>query len=392
MKRFRIFYYIVMLVALLYGLYSGNRVCFLLFFMQLTTMAVALALNLWTVSSFSYVQTLSEKETEKGRTVTLHLGIYNDKPFPFTHMKVHIMTPAPEDCRDIWVNLAPKQETSFDFTLSLPYRGEYQAGMTRLDIQDLFGILPMHIDMRWLSYYRPQSLLVYPRLIPFRLPASSRSFAAGTGTLSGSLPAGHEEFSHLRSFTPGDPMSRIHWNSPVKPRQLLTRQYTDPVGESCLIFIDTRSLSGDSEKISDRITECAATLLYAHLAQEDPTRLACPDSEYPALAETFSLSDFHRCHQWLALLPFRMTDEEACAQVLRSLTDVSRRERIYILGAGIRSAYLDVLKNLPSPCFYWVWDVLPEQMPPAGESLHIASFYEKEILSFLQDQLGGGAP
>ena len=42
MKRFRIFYYIVMLVALLYGLYSGNRVCFLLFFMQLTTMALSL--------------------------------------------------------------------------------------------------------------------------------------------------------------------------------------------------------------------------------------------------------------------------------------------------------------------------------------------------------------
>ena len=88
-------------------------------------------------------------------------------------MKIHILAPAPEECQDVWINLAPRQETSFDFIFSLPYRGEYEMGMTRLDIQDLFGLFPMHIDMRWLSYYRTQTVLVYPRSIHFRLPAFS---------------------------------------------------------------------------------------------------------------------------------------------------------------------------------------------------------------------------
>ena len=43
MKRFRIFYYLLMLASLLYGLYSGNRICYTLFFMQILILLAALA-------------------------------------------------------------------------------------------------------------------------------------------------------------------------------------------------------------------------------------------------------------------------------------------------------------------------------------------------------------
>ena len=69
-------------------------------------------------------------------------------------------------------------------------------------------------------------------------------------------------------------MARIHWKSSIKTRSLKTRQYTDPSGESCLIFIDTQKISKEADRIADQVTECAAALLYAHLIQEDPTRLA----------------------------------------------------------------------------------------------------------------------
>ena len=58
-----------MFASLLYGLYSGNRVCYTLFFMQVLILLTALALNLWTILSFSYVQTLNTREAEKGQTV-----------------------------------------------------------------------------------------------------------------------------------------------------------------------------------------------------------------------------------------------------------------------------------------------------------------------------------
>ena len=123
--------------------------------------------------------------------------------------------------------------------------------------------------MRWLSYYRTQTVLVYPRTIHFRLPASSQSSATGLGQNLGPLTPGSEEFSHLRPFLPGDLMARIHWKSSIKTRSLKTRQYTDPSGESCLIFIDTQKISKEADRIADQVTECAAALLYAHLVQED---------------------------------------------------------------------------------------------------------------------------
>ncbi len=389
MKRFRIFYYLLMLASLLYGLYSGNRICYTLFFMQILILLAALALNLWTILSFSYVQTLNTREAEKGQTVTLHLGIYNDKPFPFTHMKIHILAPAPEECQDVWINLAPRQETSFDFIFSLPYRGEYEMGMTRLDIQDLFGLFPMHIDMRWLSYYRTQTVLVYPRTIHFRLPASSQSSATGLGQNLGPLTPGSEEFSHLRPFLPGDLMARIHWKSSIKTRSLKTRQYTDPSGESCLIFIDTQKISKEADRIADQVTECAAALLYAHLVQEDPTRLACGDLSYAQLSESFSLSDYHRCHQWLAMLPFRQEAEEAGAEALHALIHASPVQKLYVLGPTINSACITLLESFPVPCHYWIGSPLPNPAPPLAKQIQLASFHEKETAVFLHDQLGG---
>lgn len=304
MKVYRTFFYLLMAAALFYGLYSGNRVCYLLFIIQLITVLTAVALNLWTISSFSYVQKLSVREAEKGQTVTLHLGIYNDKPFPFTDMKVHIETPAKQDRQDLLINLAPHQEASYDFILTLPYRGEFMVGMTRLDIQDLFGLFPMHIDMRWLSYYHQISLLVYPHLIELLLPAPARTDSGSVGSAFTFSPSGRDELSHLRAYQLGDSLSRIHWKASIKTRSLVTRQYEDPSGGSCLIFLDSRAISTDSEVLSDRITECATAIIYAHLSAQNRVQLACQDTQYPQVRQAYSLAGFSILHQWLAMLPF----------------------------------------------------------------------------------------
>lgn len=388
MKVYRTFFYLLMAAALFYGLYSGNRVCYLLFIIQLITVLTAVALNLWTISSFSYVQKLSVREAEKGQTVTLHLGIYNDKPFPFTDMKVHIETPAKQDRQDLLINLAPHQEASYDFVLTLPYRGEFMVGMTRLDIQDLFGLFPMHIDMRWLSYYHQISLLVYPRLIELLLPAPARTDSGSVGAAFTFSPSGRDELSHLRAYQLGDSLSRIHWKASIKTRSLVTRQYEDPSGGSCLIFLDSRAISTDSEVLSDRITECATAIIYAHLSAQNRVQLACQDTQYPQVRQAYSLAGFSMLHQWLAMLPFRTG--EAVWEALHIQLEQSRPDCLFLIGCSADEQLLQSLDGVPVPCYYWVAQPLPESVAPAPDHVRLASFNQTELETFLSLQLEGG--
>ena len=389
MKVFRVFYYTLMFAAWFYGQYSGSRIAFLLFLIQLFVLLMALCLNLWTIFSFAYVQTLSSTEAQKGQTVTLHLGIYNDKPFPFTHMKVHIEAPAPEDCRDLIINLAPQENATFDFNLSLPYRGEFMIGMTRLDIQDLFGLFPMHIDMRWLSYYHQQRLLVYPQLLDFTLPPSAQRSSAGQSGPAALFTSGQDEFSHLRPWVAGDNASRIHWKASIKTRSLSTRQYQDPTGENCLIFIDTQTIQENSIVTADRMTECATALLHAHLVQKDCARLCCGDALYLEVKAAFSLADFPVRHQWLALLPFRMKNAEEGAQRLLQLATLDLPDHIYLIGSRFSPELAQALAQLPVSAHYWLADPLDEQHAFIADHVQLASFHEKNLLFFLQRQLGG---
>ena len=389
MKVFRIFYYTLMFAAWFYGQYSGSRIAFLLFIIQLMVLIVALCLNLWTIFSFAYVQTLNTTEAQKGQTVVLHLGIYNDKPFPFTHMKVHVEAPAPEECQDIIINLAPQENASFDFTFSLPYRGEFKIGMTRLDIQDLFGLFPMHIDMRWLSYYHQASLLVYPQLLDFTLPPSSRHSSAGQNGPAALFSSGQEEFSHLRPWVAGDNASRIHWKASMKLRSLSTRQYQDSTGENSMIFIDSQMIAHDPMATSDRIAECATALLHAHLAQNDCCQLCCGDALYLDVKTAFSLADFPVRHQWLALLPFRMENVEDSALRLLQLASTNMPDHIYVLGSQFSTQIADALAQLYIPAHYWLADPLDYRLAITAPHVQLASFHETNLLLFLQRQLGG---
>ena len=85
MKAFRVCFYTVMALCLLGGMINGIRAYYLVFFFQLALVCISLALNLWTILSFSYVQQIDEKRAVKGGFCQLHVGIYNDKPFPFSY-------------------------------------------------------------------------------------------------------------------------------------------------------------------------------------------------------------------------------------------------------------------------------------------------------------------
>lgn len=378
MKAFRALYWAAMACALLYGLYSGSRFSWLLFLLLALLLLAALGINIWTACSFSYIQELSSGQGEKGRTVGLRIGIYNDKPFPFTRMRVTVETPDPAEAKTLDIDLAPRDSCSFDLRLGLPMRGEFRVGMTRLELQDVFGLLPMRFDLRILPYYRQKPLLVLPRVRELQLPPGGAGRRDGGG-LSGA-GAGQEELSHLRDWRIGDRLSRVHWAATAKTRTLLSRQYEDPAGGSCLIYIDCRTLPDSS---ADLLTECAATLLYAHLCRGDYVDVRSGGTDAVQPGRVFDLPGLALLRQWLALLRFNGSgpDRESLARALGG----EAYGRVYVLGGSLDLEAVRLLEAVDTPCRYWT----AEPLPPGAASRRVglASFGHSELGEFLYEHL-----
>lgn len=376
MKAYRILYWAVMVWALLWGLYSGSRFSWLLFLAMALVLLAALGVNLWTACSFSYLQELSAPQGEKGQTLGLHIGIYNDKPFPFTRMSVTVETPDPAEARTLAIDLPPKASCSFDLELALPRRGEYLVGMARLELQDVFGLLPMSFDLRCLPYYRQRPLLVLPRVRETDAPGGTGGEQAGG---SSSLPGtGQEELAYLRDWAPGDKLSQVHWAASAKTRTLFSRQYQDPAGGRVLVFLDCRVLD---EAGADLLAECAATLLYAHLRRGEPAAAACGSPGAGTPGQARSLADLPRLREWLALLKFQ--EKASPLEALEEAAAQGPYSRVYLLGGRFDSQLLPPILGAP---FWRYWTAEPfSQEPGLGYQGRAAAIGRTDLLDFLRE-------
>lgn len=380
MKIFRALYWTGLAAALLLGLYTGNRFTWMVFLVMALLMLAALGINAWTIWSFSYIQELGSPQGEKGRAVSLHIGIYNDKPFPFTHMRVRAEAPDPADSQILEINLPPRASCSFDLELPMRMRGDYQVGMTRLEFQDVFGLLPMSIDLRWLPYYRQKPLLVLPRTLDITLPNGRIDAAQGQGIAA--LGSGQDELAYLRSWQPGDRMSRVHWKASAKSHELLTRQYEDPAGGGVLIYLDCRELpAGDA----DRLTDCAASLLRAHLERGDRVLIMSSRESDPGPGMSLGMAGLTRAREWLALLEFSGEDLPS-----PRLGEIFRAERIafaYLLGPRPDPGSIGILEEAGCPGRCWVTEPLNPGME-GRSGVVMASINGQDPAEFLIKNLG----
>jgi len=306
MKRMKITWYTLMAFFLFAGLFSGRREFFLLFFIMLFVALYALALNIWTALSFSYVQELSLSSAVKGASPSLKIGIYNDKPFPFTLMKILVETVMPDKRYELRFNLSPQSNIYFTVPVICPYRGVYSVGMTALEINDIFGLVGTRLDMRNLSYYRQRSLKILPRVVelPFLPARSPDAKYSGSGPLRVSEDG--ESYSDLRRYRPGDPLKRVHRPVSARLRELYVKSYDIPLETAVLVTVDTDMDTGAGEGaryLADMACECAAAIAAISLRSGFTVEMTGADYTRP-LRRGRRQDDLHALCDTLAVLPF----------------------------------------------------------------------------------------
>lgn len=333
-KWVRGLYYGAMPVFLAAGLYSGLRLWYFLFFIQLFTVLLILAADLWTVYTFRFTQTLSAGEAGKGELARINLSIINEKPFPLSMMEIRMETVCPDDRTVLRMSLAPFGSCSFTVPMTLPYRGVYEVGMTKITITDFFGLLPFTFDMRLLPYYRLPKITVFPRAeLPEGspgIPRDSKNLSLGRTRFSdsGEAPMG------AREYMPGDPMRRVHWVKTAQLGKLYTREYESPRRESVCILLDNCILDKDTETgriRMDTLCETAADLSLMGVTAGHPVHVLCVSAlpGHDSEAEAENLRTFPKIHRMLAEAGVDDTDD-AGEKLVRALETLPEGENGYL--------------------------------------------------------------
>ncbi|MGI5900482.1 MAG: DUF58 domain-containing protein [Christensenellales bacterium] len=305
MKTFRRLFYILMAACWVQGMITGIRAYYLVLLVQIILLLASVLMNVWTALSFAYLQKTDERRAVKGDVCNLSIGIYNDKPFPFTTIKVHVQAVSPKDNTSLSFSLMPNSSIDFNLPMALPYRGEFAVGMTYLEITDIFGLARMKFDMRKLAYYRQKLLLVYPRLLILpRLkaaPGDSKHF----NSMNLSAAEEGDSFSGARLYRPGDPAKKIHWKLSLRQRRMHSRQFDVPMESRSLIFLHNIPREPDESSLlyADTVCECAAAIARHFLAAEHPVTLVETGARQMSVSAG-NLAGFQPVYDWLAHIPF----------------------------------------------------------------------------------------
>jgi uncharacterized protein (DUF58 family) len=114
---------------------------------------------------------------------------------------------------------------------------------------------------------RPEPLLVLPRPAP--PPARLRA--------GGALVAADPEPDGLRPYTPGTPLSRVHWASAARGGELQERHFTSARDRLPLVVVDA---DGAEDATLDWVARSAAGVILA-LARSSGCRVLLPGDRVP---------------------------------------------------------------------------------------------------------------
>ena len=144
-------------------------------------------------------------------------------------------------------------------TVGVPVPTE-RRGVLRAGRMTLFTRFPLGLCYAW-AYAEPEmQCIVYPRPEAGRLPLPLPEADAGTGIAFG---AGHEDFSGLRSYHPGDSPRHIAWKAAARGQGLLTKQFSGRADTE--LWLDWRA-TPESLGIEGRLSRLARWAADAHAA------------------------------------------------------------------------------------------------------------------------------
>lgn len=231
--------YLLLITALLSGLFSGRTVMFTLAYVLGILLVVAL---IWSWSSVAWLRIRRQTRTRRaqvGKQFEEVFHIHNTGLLPKLWLEIEDHSTLPGyRASQVVPGVRPRGQHTWQAGTICTARGVYRLGPLTITSGDPFGLFrfPRHIGA-------VSQLVVYPAIVPLQ------TFAVPSGILSGG--EAQRQRAHfvttnaagVRDYAPGDSFNRIHWRSTARKNRLLVKEFElDPLAD-IWVFLDISASS-----------------------------------------------------------------------------------------------------------------------------------------------------
>lgn len=306
MVRNRIFLAILIILSAIFVSFYGGVISYSIFYLLLLVPLLSLIYMIYVYFRFCVYQLIERKTIVKGEHIPYQFILANEDILTYTSVNVTFLHDTSEvealNALQCYC-LLPGEQYNYKTTLTCKYRGEYFAGIDKVQISDYLGLFHM-------TYPSPSTInvRVLPRVVSLKhlvfFEETDSKQIPLTMPLTFNIPD-----VEVRKYQNGDSIKHIHWKSSARTNQLLTRKFIDDPKSEILLLMDLTKVE-DTELnqiiIEDKIIEATLSIVDFYFRKNTVISLVF-DRKGIQREEIHNKATFDMLYQMTTELVFRST-------------------------------------------------------------------------------------
>ena len=229
----RVGYALCMLALLAAGLSTGTRLYYLVFFMLLMMLILGFLSAAWTLWSVKLELKGVKARVTRGEKLMTVFSVRHTSLLPVAAIRVELSVPSGYSApQTVNVTTPPFASRTFRQVLNCPHRGVYEAGVTKISVEDVFGMVCLsrrpNLKLARIEVC-PKVTDIEPMILKNADMGPEFRSAASEDTASP---------SDVRKWQDGDELKKVHWKLSLRKRELMVRTFEESARPDTLIIPD----------------------------------------------------------------------------------------------------------------------------------------------------------
>ena len=264
-------YALVMASMLAAGLSTGTRLYYLIFYALLAMLLLGAVSVVWTLLTLKFDIRGVRTRVSRGDRLMAVFTVRHGCLLPVSAINIRLNVPsAYAPTQEVSVSCRPFATATFRQVIPCPHRGVYEAGVSRISVSDVFGLVCLS--------RRPDTRLVKLEIVPRASESEPLELSAvdqGPQYIS-RASEDNASPSDVRAWQKGDELKKMHWKLSLRKRELLVRTYEESARPDTLIIPDLQEITALRDQqltLEDCICEAALSAARAQLRAGYPARM-----------------------------------------------------------------------------------------------------------------------
>ena len=258
MNRNRIIWALIMIIAVILASVRGGTVSYTLLYITLGAPILSGLYLLYVCMCLKINQSIEKTLLSKGEKVNYFFELKNKSILTCTSVKIVFydrLSEFKDFVSEESISLVPGENYGREVALKVNYRGEYNVGIEKVEIEDVFKLF--RLTRRCKTPITVHVLPIVPRFD--NLVLDVEEYYENIQVISFGQEALYPDVE-LRKYVSGDSVRAINWKASAKGGELFSRKYVDETNAAVLLLVDFMPMpAGAEERIiaEDKIIESA---------------------------------------------------------------------------------------------------------------------------------------